>query len=557
MKPIVAYLLAAAAAIVMAAGCSRSADSGRLDRAAAVVETDPAAALAICDSIADPYSLPAADRARFGYVKSLAESMLQEPITDTTLLDFAIDYYTAWNHSDDERASACMFIKGNNLYQQSDYAASANLASEALVLLDDDGNDVWRGRLYRLMADNSERFLNYTKSLEYTDSAVAAFERAGLNAHAQYERINRASFLNGSTKGEKALAYLDSLFPADTEFYGDNHDVYYVAKAEIYARLDSGVQALRCIDSIADPGYFEPQSDFILTRIAAAAEAGRFEECDSLIGQLENVRRSGEFSVDDLNYHGTLYTVDKIKGNFPDALAHYEDAFRSTDSLLAAGQRANIEWYEGRLAVEKVEIQSLKQIILTGSILSVIIGVLIVIIICKNRKAKKRRAQISQHEEEMIRLSAVILDLRKAEIAHKEDAEAAITEIERAEAATADLLNGIVREISIKSGGTPTDKISGMIRRTFAGNDFQRIADKLESQCPALSQCLNDAGINEDDRKLLLLSKWGLTAMSIALIMNMTEHNVSVRKSRVKSKIENLGTEDSRAVIAFLWSPRR
>ncbi len=541
----VAHIVIILVALALA-GCSPSADSGRLQRAAALVESDPSAALAICDSIADPESLPDADRALYGCVSSLAQTILHQPVGKPLMLDFAINYYSDYYRADRLRLVQCVFAKSANLIESQQFADAANLTSDALLELGTSGHDGWRGRLYRQMADISVYFLDVGNVLQYTDSAIRAFERAGLSAQSQYEQLSYASYLSGAGFPEDALAYLDSIFLGNTEFYYDNRDEYFAVRADICTNLNLGNEALDCLAQIANPDFTTPPYNRLQTYIIATAQVGNFSVCDSLVSVLQRVCVEEEPLEHTLNYRYVLYTVDKCKGNDSQALNQLETWVSISDSIHTVSSQANVEWYESRLAIEQIELRGRDRLSAAWFIITVLVIVFLTTLMVLMRLNGKRKIQNLKYEADLARLEATVLQLER------EANDSGLV----ADNSLSLAMNEILRELTYKSGSINSEKIAKKVRDIFNNKVYCNIAQRLESRYEGLNKLMMDVGLNETDRMILILSKCGLSSASIAIISEMKEHNVSVRKSRVKDKLEKMHDERGKRVFDFFWAER-
>ncbi len=545
MKKLFSVLLSAAVAFALAVACSQSGDSRRLQHAAEIAETDPEAALAICDSIGDPMALSASDQALYGFVSSLSADILGEPVPDPDLLDYAIGYYSSFWHRDNLKRAICMFVKAHNLITDCRYAEAAELTSDALLVLGSAGNDPWRGRFYRQMADISINFLNFGNVWEYTDSAINIFDRAGMDAHAQYERLRYAICTSDEGDGADAIRYLDSVFPPGTHFLAENEYVYNSTKASAYTRIGKGEEALQCLAQISEPDYTAPPHMLIQTYIVATAQAGQFDLCDSL---LEVYRRSysGDIPMDeDLNYCVTMFEVEKFKGNYLESLKNLEQWVALADSIHTAASVANIQWYESRLAVENVRVEGRRHLLSAVIVIAfTVILALVVIIILMRINGRRKNLNL--------KCIAEIAILRDA-LHEMEDAAVG----DSATAASIEALNAIIRESDANGGSIKPHKLNAMISELFQGNVYFAIEEKVEAGCPGLIHSLREAGVSADDIRMLVLAKWGLQAAAISVIMNIEAANVKVRRSRAKTKIGKLPPEESSRIIAYLWPVKR
>lgn len=541
----VVHIIVILAAVTLA-GCGDNAVQRRLDHAAALVESDPAAALAVCDSIADPSALPAAQKALYGYVDALAGAILGEDKPDDSLLDFAIGYYTSEPHRDSRRTTKCLFAKAQNLAGRRNFGEAVVCSAEALLFANEVRDQVWRARIYRQMADISGEFLNFPQAIEFSDSSIIAFERAGLAEQAQYQRISRAQYLSASGQPERAIIYLDSVFSADAEFYGGNGQYYYAAMADACSRAQHIDRAMGYLLQIDSAAYTSPPYDLLQAAAVTMAATGRYRECDSIMSLYCSLTRDLEPLERNLNYQAMAYAVDRYRGNIDSALRHLENCVDKTASLQNMENGAMVMNYQALLEREeaKVREQRSRTVLAVGVCTSITLIFLLLVLIIRltarhQLKIKEDDAIISRHE-------AMILSLRqKISDAAKPQSDKSVL-----------LLNSLVKEYS--NGNTTRNtadasRFDSAVRQVFSTSIYNDIEKDIDRQLSGVVSELEQIGINAGDIKILVLTKWGMNVSTIATVVRLTPHAVTVRRSRARAKIKQSASERKDEISAFFW----
>ncbi len=531
---------------VALAACGDSALRQRLDRAAALVESDPAAALAICDSIADPESLPDADRALFGYVDGLAAAITGDSVRSEKLLDYAIDYYSTFGHRERRLAMSSIFAKAEILTRQRDFADAVVWSAEGLLLANALHDHLWRGRIYRQMAEISVEYLNYPQAIQFSDSAIAAFEQANYPVQAQYQVITTAGYLSASGRPVEAIYYLDSIFTSDTEFFGNNREAYYVEMSEACSRAQRIDSAMFYLEKLDSATFVQPPYDLLQTLTVTLAASGRFEECDSVMRLYLRLSGIAEARDQDLNYQSTAYAVNKYKGNETAALWHLENCVSITEAMQNMTSSATVMNYHGLVEREEAKIREGR----ARSVLALTICcavIFIILMLAGIAQLKARHALKNKEDDNTIsKQEATILSLQNKldnlDIALNESAGA--------------VLNSLIKEFG--NGGSRKSeaemaRFDAAVRNAFAGTVYGDVEKAVDRRRERVVKNLEDIGLNKLDIKILVLSKWGLNLSAIATIVELNQHTVTVRRSRAKDRISKSSSEQKQEILDFFW----
>lgn len=525
--------------------CGDSATQRRLDRAAALVETDPATALAICDSIADPEALSDANRASYGYVSSLACLSSGIGNVDEQQLEYAARYYGRASHKDNIMLARVYFMLGLCDIQAGDYAsASANTvrARYALGNLDD---YVWLGRIERQLADLSSAIGDYDQAIDCTRAAINAFDNAGMATHAQYEQISLARKYCEAAVPVEALNCIDSIFSDSTEFLGSNRTFYLATKAEILSELGRYDDAEACLNAIPDSIVYSFPYDIAQTAIVVNSGLGRFHKADSIISLIDSAEPL--WKDDRADYISTRYLRYLLEGDNSRAISEIEKWMDVTNIIERDAGSIDVRTSENILLSEEnsarqQRIRDLKVWLLCLCII-LVLSVVFAIVYNKERKTIYR-LEIERNMSDIDTLRTEIQKLRDDNIIES--------------GAEIDILNKLLCELEAKSvnkSQLTMDRLYSIVSDFFSGNNYKSIEKLINQKSGGIVFKLRglEIGIGEDDIRMLVLKKYGLTTNIIGRIMGIAPQAMRTRRSRIKNKIAQTDSKFEAEIMTFFF----
>lgn len=203
-------------ALVLISACSLAScdrHDSRLADIDAIMEDDPATALALLDSIR-PEALSPSDYAYYALLYTQAQVKCRAEVSSDSLISIAYGNYIH-DSSGDLKMRAC-FYNATVSFNQSDFKSSMKDAVVAYDIAKEAEDPYWTAKTAELMADILWYVYNYSQSEAYTHEAVENYLLAGRIDNHRYALCDLASIYLNEDKIGEAESLVDSLYDVVT-----------------------------------------------------------------------------------------------------------------------------------------------------------------------------------------------------------------------------------------------------------------------------------------------------------------------------------------------------
>ncbi len=206
MKPASRILLLLfAAALTLAAACSRSAFDAQVERAETLMDSAPGSAMAIAEAL---QPTGRAEKARAALLLTKARYKAYIPLTNDSLISIAATYYSGRNDSLETQA---LFLLGETYYEKGEYgrALLAALKAERKAVI----NQSWfnAGRTHRLIAQIYAENFSFSNEYKHRIKASDFFTKASKREYALWEKLDAAMAVASSHNPENAKILLNAI----------------------------------------------------------------------------------------------------------------------------------------------------------------------------------------------------------------------------------------------------------------------------------------------------------------------------------------------------------
>lgn len=167
------------------------------------------------------------------------------------------------------------------------------------------------------------------------------------------------------------------------------------------------------------------------------------------------------------------------------------------------------------------------------------VGFIIFILVSKNKEAKEL-LRVSE-------LQTAAENLHKVNELSKRVSESRIVSLN----SLVDQINGYL----IGNKSLSRKKIDEIICQIFGGESYVLIENEINTLGHGVVDGLKTLipVLSNDDIKLLLLLKWGLSPIIITTIFNISYDNMRKRRSRIIEKISKADSQYSDKIVNFFW----
>lgn len=547
VKRLTIYTLLAVVAIVVA-GCSTSADIRRdIERAEAIVESNPEEALAIMESIDADEVRGESDKARYALVYCEANYYNRITIESDTLTAPMMEYYR-FSDRHDERARA--------MYQHALVMQAMGKMPEAmLALLEAEesfvkyDNKRLEGLIHRTRGDLYGVGCLYRNSFDEYALAAECFNEAGLTEHYIYARMEMGTTELLMRHYDEAVALYDEV----TEYATENDNRYLLCEAlmglaEIYSQQDDYAKCAEVLDKIeAHNALLFDFCHYYCLR--ATCDAARGDK-DSAESNIVKATEAEDYDEEAVNY--TLYLVHRTLGDTATALMWHEQNKNEQDALLLEVLEqpvlnVEVESLQKTLASEKRERALIRQ---RNALIYIGIAIaLIAIALYIRYRMRKKNDDIAQYiatieelqlanrnlpEEMTASVSALYLD-RFSELNHLCDIYYDHSGSSRQKNLVFDKLNETID--AIKSDNKRLKELEAAVNR-YRDNVMEQLRE-----VPRLT---------ERDLRIALYTFAGFSNRAISIFLDSDPVSISRYRYNLKQKIKSSGVEHSEVLLNAL-----
>lgn len=509
------------------------------------IEEDPKRALEEIRNLnPDNFLFSQRTKAKHALLHSMALDKNYIDLTTDSIIAPAVKYYSKHGSADDR---LLMHYYMGRIYENGgDIDKAAIEYSKGENLVEHVSNDIVVGRLYGCMADVYNKTHNSAKELEYAYKAIDVFEKVGNSRHYNITKgVVAMAYANAREYNKADSLYKESLASLEEDSVSMVVYLGNYARLKVLSPKPDPSGAIRLLGRISNEYNRALTADLYCVYAYALQLAGRIDECDSIIKQLEKL------GVGDLNYW--QYLIYKHRGDNKLALQYLENSSKryekQINSLLSnTTDNALKDYYSSEAEKTKMEMK-IKVMSLVTAILAVVMILSVVILKLMFINRKKQRAMetyLDMYESASKKLADY--DAQIDEQSSKLNIlRASFSQVYKKQFTT---IGDLCLTYLTKQGKKDVkDHIYRKVEKLIANiSSDEKMHLKLESQINAeldniILHLRNDLPkLSNDDMRFICYCIIGFDATLISVILNLSMENVYTKKSRLKAKINALNS---------------
>ena len=540
-----------------AVGCTSRIAERQLTQAESLMDQSPDSALTLLNAI-DSRPLKGELRARHALLLSQAYDKNYIDVADDSLINIAFDYYR--NTDDDRRLMQAAYYKSVVIHNAKNYLQSMKYGAMADSLAVRLKDHKFAGLSASILLFNSAYLHSRKAEIDYGYKARKHFLLAGDTVNANIIS-NRLAFALMNALAFDASSDIIETLPES------------VVKSRLHAFLYCMMHDEEKLDSMLRIlPEFRNKSWMCSERARGIIESGgNLQEAHRL---LDHALANASLATDTTLYNWVYAELAKVEGRFDDYIEYkewYEQKLERSNSYYqhlmtphVYGEGINI-LHERDMDIADKDRTTLYNLLVIAVVIAVLLGLLIVLLSLNNARKKaifSQKIYALQAEYNKLNDSYEVglneaSSERNALIGKIEELRAQIGQqtIDVKLNSQIELMLTLSSLYKYAGSNNEQDKIARQIRNhiaKFKEKDFiAMIINKVNSTCENLiDKIREDKVLKDSDLDILLYTYAGFSVNVIAVITNNTPNFVSVRRFRIRERMQNAGFDEE-----FLCKP--
>ncbi len=544
-------------AVLLMTGCTSRIAERQLTQAESLMDQSPDSALTLLNAI-DSRPLKGELRARHALLLSQAYDKNYIDVADDSLINIAFDYYR--NTDDDRRLMQAAYYKSVVIHNAKNYLQSMKYGAMADSLAVRLKDHKFAGLSASILLFNSAYLHSRKAEIDYGYKARKHFLLAGDTVNANIIS-NRLAFALMNALAFDASSDIIETLPES------------VVKSRLHAFLYCMMHDEEKLDSMLRIlPEFRNKSWMCSERARGIIESGgNLQEAHRL---LDHALANASLATDTTLYNWVYAELAKVEGRFDDYIEYkewYEQKLERSNSYYqhlmtphVYGEGINI-LHERDMDIADKDRTTLYNLLVIAVVIAVLLGLLIVILALNNARKKaifSQKIYALQAEYNKLNDSYEVglneaSSERNALIGKIDELRAQIGQqtIDVKLNSQIELMLTLSSLFKYAGSNNEQDKIARQIRNhiaKFKEKDFiAMIINKVNSTCENLiDKIREDKVLKDSDLDILLYTYAGFSVNVIAVITNNTPNFVSVRRFRIRERMQNAGFDEE-----FLCKP--
>ncbi len=524
----------------------------KLDKVEALVDEMPDSAMTMLKTIDGNVIDAKSQNARYAllYTTALKRNYIKE--TNDSLINIAVDYYR--NNGDARRLCQSLNLKSEiNINKKAyDKAMLACYETEA-TLPEFENNEYEKGIMYRQLAYLHAIYYDTPRSLEYFKKAYSYLEKTNKSR----DRIQALfglciNYMNQESLATEAIVEIEKGLK-EAEILGD--DKFVISFKCIlfcaYFNVERYQDAIKLFEDIKNEKLSRNMYLPIYSRYSIICAKNRdMANCDKYINLLPKYIRTKSDSIIMYDAQAKIAILNGEKEKAIDLLLKKgilqkdNNKFRLEKPLMESQRDYLKRSYENIKKIQEVE----KQRVVIIIVVIVIIASMVILLLRRKNRNKQRKI------DEYI---GVIAELQ--------------SEMRKSNSVTTELINSLHKDkykfLNVISDSifTHTDDAKGQRlvynEMNHLINQFSKDKNTIQELENTVNRCCNNVmaklreelpTLDEIDYLQLCYHYAGFSGKLISLLLNKSQANVYMRKSRLKEKISQSNIKNKEEILAFL-----
>ena len=493
-------------------------------------------------------------KAKHALLHSMALDKNYIDLTTDSIIAPAVKYYSKHGSADDR---LLMHYYMGRIYENGgDIDKAAIEYSKGENLVEHVSNDIVVGRLYGCMADVYNKTHNSAKELEYAYKAIDVFEKVGNSRHYNITKgVVAMAYANASEYNKADSLYKESLASLEEDTVSMVVLLGNYARLKVLSPISDHNGAIRLLGRISNE-YKKPLSTNLYCVYAYALQlAGRIDECDSIIKQLEKL------GVGDLNYWQYLIYKHRVDNKL--ALEYLENSSKryekQINSLLSnTTDNALKDYYSSEAEKNKLKMKLKVSYLLLALVSFAAVAAYIIIHLVRTNRKKAQDIENSLLLYENVCRTLEVYGIQCAEQNNSIDMlRSELAQSYKKQFSTIGEL--CLTYLTKQDKKDVKDHIYKKVVNMIANiSDDKKLHKKLEDQINAeldnilINMRVDMPDLTDEDMRFISYCIVGFDATIISTILNISCSNVYTKKSRFKSRIKELDSPRKEHYLRFI-----
>lgn len=329
-----------------------------LNRIDAVIETEPAQALHLLDSLDRSQLYDAAQRAKFALLYTQAQDKNYIDETNDSLIRVAVDYYEQHRNLRDKFRS--LYYLGRVRFNQGEYSRAMISYMEAEQLKKSIESDAALGLLYSQMGAIYRIYYDYPKALTAFKQAYHHYQQAGLSSYQNFAMIDVGMIYRHMKQYELSEECFNDILKV-ANIQSDTLLIAYCCGNLIiqYNEQEKYDRAFQLYKYVIDLGgeHYIMSSTYTASVACMWAYMNNFEYSHNYF---ELARSQTKNNIDSSNLHYFTAKILRKTQDYEEAYSNLRKSFRLQDSVLRQVLQQPILSTQRDFLANKLEYQAYK-----------------------------------------------------------------------------------------------------------------------------------------------------------------------------------------------------
>ena len=544
-------ILLAIVAVMMAVACGESRYiSDTLEQAEAVMQEYPDSALTLLQTINPDELTTDRGRAMHALLLSQAYDKNYIDLTDDSLITIAVDYFAKRDNALMKFMS--LFYQGRVYFNAKEYAKAMHSYLQAEKAVPYFDNDYLKGLLYTQMAYVYEEYYDYPKALKSYREAYSYYTRANLPKHSNYALYGIAAMYRSSsdTYNEAEQTLFEII---DASKLDNDSALMAICLSELivhYVETKEFNKAKNAYDQFIELyPYHNANSSFYSVVALMFANLNNFETSEAYIKIAHDLSKTSEDTIHQIYNNAQIAA---LKADYESAYKSIVDGKRMENKNIRHRLEHPILSTQLKIMEQDIAYRQLKQQVQ----FYLFIGIITIILIFVTCASVYVRALIKNKQRKLDEYVELLWEQKQS--------------IERNDRLSHELIQYLYKgHFKILNSLSDTyyshtndpkvqkylySEVTCIIEMFKQKKIFLELETMVNRYCDNSMQIIraNIPDLDESDYRQLCYHYAGFSGKLIGLLMNKSQANIYMRKSRLKEKISKLTNNEKHILLKHL-----
>lgn len=535
---------------IIFSSCENVAINEQMDKAECLMNEKPDSALIILKNIDNTIELSESQNARYAllYSQALDKNYIDE--TNDSLINIAVEYYNENGTAKEKFMS--LYYQGRIYYNAQNYIKSILAYTKAKQLTEEFEDDFVKGLLYTQLGFIYEKYYDYSKALSSYKQSYQYYDQANKYSHRNYAEYNEANIYTilPTNLDHTINAYYKIIKEAKNV---NDTTLVSICLSDLIVYLTQNEQfekAKPLLDSlISNYSIINKTSDFFSATALLYAYNGNFKLSSK---HMQIAKDKAEDNGDSVFVEINKAKIAALKKDYKSAYENLSDAkilenkaiLKRLEHPIIAIQK---DFLEKELEHNKYKQRSQMQINILACILIVLFGVAVFIYF--RYLIKKREYKISEYAD-------VIEELQQKNQENKTIVSELLKNSFKEQFKVLNCIGDTIFNYSNDSKGQKIvyNEVKYIVERFKEKKTFQELEVLVNKYCDNVMETLRIEvpQIHEEDYRQLCYHYAGFSGKLISLLLEKSQSNVYLRKSRLKEKIIQINPQNIDIILRYL-----